>query len=47
MCEGKWEISKSKQSVGERNSNPFQYSCLEDSMDRETWQSMWLQESWT
>ena len=47
MSEGKWAINKSKQSAGERNSNPFQYSCLEDSMDRETWQSMWLQESWT
>ena len=22
---------------GERNANPFQYSCLENSMDREDW----------
>ena len=27
-------------SPGGRNSNPFQYSCLENSMDRGTWQSI-------
>ena len=26
-------------SPGERNGNPFQYSCLENPMDRETWQA--------
>ena len=25
-------------SIGEKNSNPFQYSCLENSMDRGAWQ---------
>ena len=29
-----WERSR-----GERNSNPFQYSCLENSMDRGAWQA--------
>ena len=27
-------------SSGEGNGNPLQYSCLEDSMDRETWQAI-------
>ena len=27
-------------SPGERNGYPLQYSCLENSMDREAWQSM-------
>ena len=26
-------------SPGVGNGNPFQYSCLEDSMDREAWQA--------
>ena len=26
-------------SIGEKNSNPFQYSCLENSMDRGAWQA--------
>ena len=26
-------------SPGERNGNPFQYSCLGNSMDRGTWQA--------
>ena len=26
-----------------RNGNPFQYSCLENSMDKGAWQSMGLQ----
>ena len=26
-----------ERSPGEGNSNPFQYSCLENSMDREAW----------
>ena len=32
---------------GEGNGNPFQYSCLENSMDREAWQSTvhWVTES--
>ena len=25
---------------GERNGNPLQYSCLENSMDRGTWRAM-------
>jgi len=28
-----------KRSPGEGNSNPFQYSCLENSMDRGAWQA--------
>ena len=27
-------------SLGERNDNPLQYSCLENSMDREAWWSV-------
>jgi len=27
-------------SFGEGNGNPFQYSCLEDSMGRGTWQAI-------
>ena len=27
-------------SLGEGNCSPFQYSCLENSMDRETWQAI-------
>ena len=27
-------------SPGEANSNPLQYSCLENSMDRETWRAI-------
>ena len=30
-------ISGSGRSPGERNGNPLQYSCLENSMDRGTW----------
>ena len=30
-------IPGSRRSPGEGNSNPLQYSCLENSMDRETW----------
>ena len=26
-----------RRSTGEGNGNPFQYSCLENSMDREAW----------
>ena len=29
-------------SPGGRNGNPFQYSCLENPMDRGAWQSMGL-----
>ena len=32
-------ISQSGRSPGEGNGNPFQYSCLENSMDREAWQA--------
>ena len=32
-------ISGSGRSPGERNSNPLQYSCLENPMDREAWQA--------
>ena len=36
-------------SPGEGNGNPLQYSCLEDSMDREAWQAIvhGIAESWT
>ena len=30
-------ILGSGRSLGEGNGNPFQYSCLENSMDREAW----------
>ena len=30
-------ISESGRSPGKGNDNPLQYSCLENSMDRETW----------
>ena len=30
-------ICKSGRSSGEENGNPFQYSCLENSMDRGAW----------
>ena len=32
-------ISGSGRSPGEENSNPLQYSCLENLMDRGTWQA--------
>ena len=32
-------IPGSGRSPGEGNGNPLQYSCLEDSMDREAWQA--------
>ena len=31
-------VPGSGRSPGEGNGNPFQYSCLENSMDREAWQ---------
>ena len=35
---GDWSsIPGSGRSPGEGNGNPFQYSCLEISMDREVW----------
>jgi len=36
-------------SPGEGNGNPFQYSCLENSMDRGTWQATvhGVAKSWT
>ena len=33
----KGSISRLKRSPGERNGNPFQYSCLGNPMDRGTW----------
>ena len=34
---------------GKRNGNPFQYSCLENSMDREAWRTIvhGVENSWT
>ena len=32
-------VPGSGRSSGERNGNPLQYSCLENSMDREAWQA--------
>ena len=32
-------IPGSRRSPGEGNGNPFQYSCLENSMDRGAWQA--------
>ena len=32
-------VPGSGRSSGEENGNPLQYSCLENSMDRETWQA--------
>ena len=29
-----------RRSPGEGNGNPFQYSCLENSMDRRAWQAI-------
>ena len=34
-------------SSAEGNGNPFQYSCLEISMDRGAWQATWDCKSWT
>ena len=35
---GDWSsIPRSGRSPGEGNGNPLQYSCLENSMDREAW----------
>ena len=38
-------IPGSGRSLEAGNSNPLQYSCLENTMDRGAWQSMGLQES--
>ena len=35
-------ISGSERSSGVRNGNPFQYSCLENSMDREAYRAIVL-----
>ena len=32
-------VPGSERSSGEGNDNPLQYSCLENSMDREAWQA--------
>ena len=34
-----WVISASGRSPGVGNGSPFQYSCLENSMDRGAWQA--------
>ena len=34
-------------STGEGNGNPFQYSCLENSMDRRAWCVHAVAQSWT
>ena len=36
-------IPRSGRTTGEGNGNPLQYSCLENSMDREAWQATVLQ----
>ena len=42
-------IPESGKSPGERNGNPLQYSCLENSMGRRAWQARahGVTESWT
>ena len=42
-------IPASGRSSGEGNDNPLQYSCLENPIDRGTWQAMvhWVTKSWT
>ena len=42
-------ISGSGRSSGEGNGNPFQYSCLENSMDKGAWQATvhWVAKSQT
>ena len=42
-------IPGSGRSPGEGNGNPFQYSCLESSVDRGTWQAAvhGVAKSWT
>ena len=42
-------IPGSRRSPGKGNGYPLQYSCLENSMDREAWEaySSWGQKSWT
>ena len=36
---GQGSIPGLRRSPGEKNSNPLQYSCLENSMEREAWQA--------
>jgi len=42
-------VSGLGRSLGEENGNPLQYSCLENSMDRRTWQGTahGVAKSWT
>ena len=42
-------IPGSGRSPGEENGNPLQYSCLENSTDREAWWATghWVAKSWT
>ena len=48
-AEDQGSISGSGRSSGEGNGNPLQYSCLENSKDREAWQATvhGLIKSWT
>ena len=49
MQEIQGSFPRSGRSPAERNGNPLQYSCLENSMDRGTWwdYSPWGRKSWT
>ena len=38
-------IPELERSLGEGNGNPFQYSCLENPMDRGAWQATVLSDS--
>ena len=42
-------IPGSERSPGDRNSNPLQYFCPENPMDRGAWQATvhWVTKSWT
>ena len=42
-------IPGSKRSAGEGKGNPFEYSCLENPMDRGIWWTTvhWVAKSWT
>ena len=41
MQETQGSIPGLGRSPGEGNGNPFQYSCLENSMERGAWQASW------
>jgi len=40
MQETQVQFLGQEDSPGERNGNPLQYSCLENSMDRRAWQAI-------